>query len=46
MTAPPLTMAEDFGVQGRGRLYEETGVIRNVIQNHIAEVLALVERQP
>ncbi len=30
-----ITMAEDFGVQGRGAFYEETGAIRDVIQNHL-----------
>jgi glucose-6-phosphate 1-dehydrogenase len=35
-----ITMAEDFGVQGRGRLYEETGAIRDVIQNHMMQVVA------
>ncbi|MEO8902916.1 MAG: glucose-6-phosphate dehydrogenase [Polyangiaceae bacterium] len=35
-----ITMAETFGVQGRGRLYEETGAIRDVIQNHMLQVVA------
>ncbi len=35
-----ITMAEAFGVQGRGRFYEETGAIRDVIQNHMLEVLS------
>jgi glucose-6-phosphate 1-dehydrogenase len=35
-----ITMAEEFGVAGRGPLYEETGAIRDVIQNHILEVVA------
>ena len=35
-----ITMAEDFGVKGRGRLYEETGAIRDVIQNHMLQVIA------
>lgn len=38
--AVQITMAEDFGVQGRGRFYEETGAIRDVIQNHLLQVLA------
>ncbi len=33
-------MAENFGVEGRGRLYEETGAIRNVVQNHMMQVVA------
>jgi glucose-6-phosphate 1-dehydrogenase len=35
-----MTMAEDFGVVGRGKLYEETGVIRDVIQNHLLQVVS------
>jgi glucose-6-phosphate 1-dehydrogenase len=35
-----VTMAEDFGVGSRGRLYEETGVIRDVIQNHLLQVVS------
>src|SRR5271170_7635622 len=34
-----VTMAEDFGVQGRGAFYDETGAIRDVIQNHIFQVM-------
>jgi glucose-6-phosphate 1-dehydrogenase len=34
-----ITMAEDFGVQGRGSFYDQTGAIRDVIQNHIFQVL-------
>ena len=35
-----ITMAEDFGVKGRGKFYEETGVIRDVIQNHLLQVVS------
>jgi glucose-6-phosphate 1-dehydrogenase len=35
-----ITMAESFGVAGRGRFYDETGAIRDVIQNHLLEVIA------
>jgi len=35
-----ITMAEAFGVRGRGRFYEETGVIRDVIQNHLLQVVS------
>jgi glucose-6-phosphate 1-dehydrogenase len=35
-----ITLAEDFGVTGRGKLYEETGVIRDVIQNHLLQVVS------
>jgi glucose-6-phosphate 1-dehydrogenase len=35
-----ITMAENFGVAGRGKFYEETGAIRDVVQNHMLEVIA------
>jgi glucose-6-phosphate 1-dehydrogenase len=35
-----ITMAESFGVEGRGAFYEETGVIRDVIQNHLLQVIS------
>lgn len=35
-----ITMAESFGVKGRGWFYEETGVIRDVIQNHLFQVVS------
>ena len=34
-----ITMAEDFGVQGRGGFYDQTGTIRDVVQNHLFQVL-------
>ncbi len=37
-----ITMAESFGVNGRGKFYEETGVIRDVIQNHLFQVLSFL----
>ena len=37
-----ITMAEDFGVSGRGKFYEEAGAIRDVIQNHMLQLVALV----
>jgi glucose-6-phosphate 1-dehydrogenase len=37
-----ITMAENFGVRGRGRLYEELGAIRDVVQNHMLQVVALL----
>jgi glucose-6-phosphate 1-dehydrogenase len=37
-----LTMAESFGVEGRGRLYEELGAIRDVVQNHLLQVVSLL----
>jgi glucose-6-phosphate 1-dehydrogenase len=41
-----VTMAENFGVQGRGRFYEEAGAIRDVIQNHLFQVLACLAMDP
>jgi len=35
-----ITMAEDFGVKGRGKFYDETGIIRDVIQNHLLQVVS------
>ncbi len=35
-----ITMAESFGIKGRGGLYEETGAIRDVVQNHLLQVVA------
>ncbi len=35
-----ITMAESFGVAGRGRMYDETGAIRDVVQNHLLQVVA------
>jgi glucose-6-phosphate 1-dehydrogenase len=37
-----ITMAEDFGVRGRGRFYEEVGAIRDVFQNHLLQLLTLL----
>jgi len=37
-----ITMAEDFGVEGRGAFYEEVGTIRDVVQNHLLQVIALL----
>ena len=41
-----ITMAEDFGVQDRGRFYDETGAIRDVLQNHLLQVLAQLTMDP
>src|SRR5260370_24092370 len=41
-----ITMAEDFGVQGRGPFYEEAGAIRDVIQNHLLQILANLTMEP
>jgi glucose-6-phosphate 1-dehydrogenase len=41
-----ITMAESFGVQGRGTFYEEAGAIRDVVQNHLLQVVAYVAMEP
>jgi glucose-6-phosphate 1-dehydrogenase len=41
-----ITMAESFGVQGRGKFYEEAGAIRDVIQNHMLQVVAMLAMEP
>jgi glucose-6-phosphate 1-dehydrogenase len=41
-----VTMAEDFGVAGRGKFYEEAGAIRDVVQNHLLQIVALLAMEP
>ena len=41
-----ITLSESFGVEGRGRLYEELGAIRDVVQNHMLQVMALLAINP
>lgn len=41
-----ITMAEAFGVEGRGRFYEEVGAVRDVIQNHLLQVVANLAMEP
>ena len=41
-----ITLAEDFGVQGRGGFYETAGCLRDVVQNHIFQVIALLAMEP
>jgi glucose-6-phosphate 1-dehydrogenase len=41
-----ITMAENFGVQGRGAFYDQTGTIRDVVQNHLFQVLANLAMEP
>jgi glucose-6-phosphate 1-dehydrogenase len=41
-----VTMAETIGVAGRGKFYEETGAIRDVIQNHLLQIVALLTMEP
>src|ERR1051326_6416222 len=41
-----ITMAENFGVQGRGAFYEQVGAVRDVVQNHLFQVLANLAMEP
>src|SRR5205814_8378270 len=41
-----ITMAESFGVQGRGLFYEGAGTIRDVVQNHLLQILANLTMEP
>jgi glucose-6-phosphate 1-dehydrogenase len=41
-----ITMAESFGVQGRGSFYEEAGALRDVVQNHLLQILANLTMEP
>ena len=41
-----ITMAEDFGVQGRGAFYDEAGTVRDVVQNHLFQVLCNLAMEP
>jgi glucose-6-phosphate 1-dehydrogenase len=41
-----ITMAEEFGIQGRGAFYDQTGTVRDVVQNHLFQVLANLAMEP
>ncbi len=41
-----ITMAEDFGIQGRGAFYDKTGTVRDVVQNHLLQVLSNLAMEP
>lgn len=41
-----ITMAEDFGIEDRGKFYDAVGTLRDVVQNHLLQVLALVAMEP
>jgi glucose-6-phosphate 1-dehydrogenase len=41
-----ITMAEDFGVQGRGAFYDQVGTIRDVVQNHLFQVMCNLAMEP
>lgn len=41
-----ITMAEDFGIQGRGKFYDATGAIRDVLENHLFQIASLLAMEP
>ncbi|MDJ0792010.1 MAG: glucose-6-phosphate dehydrogenase [Acidimicrobiia bacterium] len=41
-----ITMAEDFGVEGRGKFYDNVGALRDVVQNHLLQMLSLLAMEP
>ena len=41
-----ITMAEEFGIEGRGRFYETVGALRDVVQNHLLQVVTLLAMEP
>jgi glucose-6-phosphate 1-dehydrogenase len=41
-----ITMAEDFGVKGRGAFYDATGAVRDVVQNHLFQLLSILAMEP
>ena len=41
-----ITMAESFGVEGRGKFYDEVGVVRDVIENHILQIIGFLAMEP
>jgi glucose-6-phosphate 1-dehydrogenase len=41
-----ITVGESIGVEGRGKFYEETGILRDIVQNHVMQLLALVAMEP
>src|SRR4029453_10089348 len=41
-----ITLAESFGVEGRGKFYEQTGIVRDVIENHLLQVVSYLAMEP
>jgi glucose-6-phosphate 1-dehydrogenase len=41
-----ITVAEDIGVEGRGKFYEQTGVTRDIVENHLMQLLCLTAMEP
>jgi glucose-6-phosphate 1-dehydrogenase len=46
VSAIQITLAEDFGVEGRGRFYEEAGALRDVVQNHALQITSFLTMEP
>ena len=46
MASVQVTLSEDFGVEDRGAFYETAGCLRDVIQNHLFQIVALLAREP
>jgi glucose-6-phosphate 1-dehydrogenase len=41
-----ITMAESFGIEGRGSFYDDVGALRDVVQNHLLQIVALLAMEP
>src|SRR5690606_29283996 len=41
-----ITLAEEYGIEGRGRFYDDVGAIRDVVQNHLLQMAALLAMEP
>lgn len=41
-----ITLAEDYGIEGRGRFYDDVGAVRDVVQNHLLQMVALLAMEP
>lgn len=46
ITQVTINMYEDFGLEGRGRFYDEVGALRDVVQNHLLQIVALLAMEP
>jgi len=41
-----ITVAEDIGIESRGKFYEKAGVVRDIVQNHVMQIIALIAMEP
>lgn len=46
ITSVTINMFEDFGLEGRGKFYDEVGALRDVVQNHLLQIVALLAMEP